>query len=129
MRNLKQCLGEPVPAIQVEPQTLQDVHDDAVRQMRVAGGQRGDAEVAARVVAGVGFVGVVGAGLFGGERGWVCISLVFEFVLREREREGERENRVGGVCIATHQRFIPRVIRLYERGQRLLGAEDRAAEV
>lgn len=70
MRNLKQCLGEPSPAIQVEPETLQDVHDDAVRQKRVAGGQGGDAEVAARVVAGVGFVGVVGGGLFGGERGW-----------------------------------------------------------
>lgn len=30
---------------------------------------------------------------------------------------------------ATYQRFVPRVVRLYERGERLLGAEDGAAEV
>lgn len=78
----------------------------------------------------------------GGKGDGVCISLVLTlWCEREGERERERKrqwrwgwrwmgwNRVGGVCNVTYQRFIPRVIRLYERGQRLLGAEDRAAEV
>lgn len=70
---------KPVRSVQIQPQALQHVHDDAVREMVGVDWEGGDAEEAAGPAA-VGFVGVVSDSLWDGNGDGVSAAGGLEWV-------------------------------------------------